>query len=748
MATIKDVAKAAGVSHGTVSNVLNGKSGVASDKVAKVLEAVKALGYVPDQTAKHLKTASSKSIAVVLPNITDPHYSRIFTGAERVLSERGYAPALHITGEIPAKEREILSEIHRNRAAGCILATCMPEDGRQVARMEEAGIQFVFVERERAGRSGTFVECDGAELIAAATADYFDRGIRDIVLLVGPREYSSEGRCIEAFVECLSSRGAPPPDRFIRITNYDRESAFREAMAVFEGADIPQAVITSSGLLMEGVQSAYALTKSLFPIRPEFAALAEDSWTVEPPDGMRRLRRSSVKLGERAAELLLDLLESEGFPAPRRERVAGLTSRRLGFGDGRRASDPVRAASGEPLRVLMLEGAHAQALSALLPDFMARTGCDVEIMTRSYERLYDATVEACRDGGADVVQIDIPWMPELARRGAFADLTPLVGDDPQTTEDFIPGILDAYARVDGRILAFPYLFGTQLLFYRKDLFEDEGIRHRYRARFKTELRPPESWPEFNAVASFFTRSCSPDSPVAYGTTLGARVSSGAVCEFLPRLWGYGGDIFDPAGKVVLDSPESAWALAEYAKSFRYASPESADNWWDEQVEEFSRGDAAMMILFVAHATRLTDRRSSAVVGRIGYAAVPGGVGLLGGWSLGVAASSPRKEGAFEFLSWATGPELAIPATVLGGTTPSIGLYKSSELLSVYPWLPKALDCFSSSRKRTLPGRYLEAGFSERDLEEIIGSLVHRCVTGEAGPEEVLRSAAERLRSAI
>lgn len=740
MATIKDVARAAGVSHGTVSNVLNGKPGVAPGKVRRVLEIVAQLGYVPDQTAKHLKTSSSRSIAVILPNITDPHYTQVFTGAERVISEHGYAVALYITGEIPAKERQILAEIHRNRAAGVILVTCSPDEQDRITRMEEAGIHFVFVERERASRDGNFVDCEAVDLLSGATDRLLEEGLRDLVLLIGPDDYSSEARCKEAFIRTCCAKGNPPPDRFIRITNFDRESAFREAMAVFEGPDIPEAIITTSSLLMDGVQSAYALTKSLFPIRPRFITFAEDSWTADAEDGVTRLRRPSGKMGELAAELLLDHLEEEAFLQPKRISVPASKPKRQDIGN-----PPCRKSDQEPLRLLMLEGAHAQALSALLPDFIARTGMEVEVATQDYESLYEATTQACLQGSADVVQIDIPWLAELVRKGSLADLSSEVAAQPDTITDFIPGVLDAYARVEDRTYAFPYLFGTQLLFYRKDLFEDEGVRHGYRARYKAELRPPETWLEFNAVASFFTRSINPESPVAYGTTLGARVASGAVCEFLPRLWGYGGDIFDARGEVILDQPESLWALRNYAESFRYASDGSADNWWDEQVREFTCGNAAMMILFVAHATRITDRKTSGVVGRIGYAHVPGGVGLLGGWSLAIPASSPSREAAFQFLRWATGPDLAIPATVLGGTTSSIGLYKSSELLSVYPWLPKALESFDRSRKRVLPQRYLEAGFSERDYEKILGDVIHQCISGLCSPQEALSRAAERLR---
>src|SRR5208337_3297298 len=106
-----------------------------------------------------------------------------------------------------------------------------------------------------------------------------------------------------------------------------------------------------------------------------------------------------------------------------------------------------------------------------------------------------------------------------------------------------------------------------------------------------------------------------------------RNSSGAVCEFLPRKWAYDGG--HEADKLSLDNHETIQALANYMESFLYASPGSEDHWWDEQVREFAEGDAAMMILFVAHATELTNRKISKVVGKIDYEFIPGRAPVLG-----------------------------------------------------------------------------------------------------------------------
>jgi multiple sugar transport system substrate-binding protein len=152
----------------------------------------------------------------------------------------------------------------------------------------------------------------------------------------------------------------------------------------------------------------------------------------------------------------------------------------------------------------------------------------------------------------------------------------------------------------------------------------------------------------------------------------------------------------------------------------------------------------MMIVFVAHATKLTNRRFSQVIGKIDFAPVPGGNPVLGGWSLAINRTSGKQEAAFDFMRWITGSDIAVPHTILGGATPSVDLYKSSELVGIYPWLPKALECFRMSRKRTalvLPGGRI---VSEQLLEQALGEAIHACIAKTISPELALERVDKKI----
>ena len=747
--TMKDVAKEAGVSLATVSKVVNGDKTVALENSQKVWDAVTKLGYKTNYAAKLLKTSRSRQISVILPSVTDPNFSGIFTGIERVLYENDYAASLCVTSEMRARENYFLEQALQQRVAGVVLITCQPDvKNERIKNLLESDVRVVFLEREPVTAGHAFLEYDNRRAIADCVQQLLEQGLRRFLLVTGPAEYSSERQAELGFRQALDSAfGCVGVESAVLESNFDKESVFAATVRHINHDFVPEVILTTGIPMYQGALKAADILRHRLANKVKFVTLGDFSWAQIYSDQHMIIGRNSLGMGEAAAEAVLAAVDDPTAHNGAYRLLESVLPEAEPPASASRRFVRTKGPGSRALRVLLHDSTSMRATRELLSDFEAQSGVRVEIDAMDYVCLYETICDPARRGSYDVVQVDQPWMGELCDAGMFEKLDRLLADRSDMTRTFIDGVMDAYCRHNGSYYALPYRLDTQLLFYRRDLFEERDIRQAY-AKFSGggELGPPKTWVEFNSIARFFTRSNNPASPTLYGTALGGQKPHGAFCEFLPRLWAYGGKMFDERGRVALDSRNSVEALANYCESFSYASLDAPDHWWREQVALFSSGQVAMTTLFSAPAASLADRAVSKVVGKIGFALMPGGVPLLGGWSLAVVAGTPRLESAFDWICWAVGDDLAMPHSVLGGATAAMNLYRSSELLSIYPWLPKTLESFGISRRRNIP--YAHGRLQERDLENALGSAVHQAVTGELNPAEAIGAAARKMREII
>lgn len=739
MATINDVARLAKVSRGTVSNVINGKNNVSLDKIKRVEEAMKILGYQPNARARSLKTNRSNSIGVVLPNIYDNRYAALYSTVERMFTDKGYIVALYITSELPAKENKIIDLILQQKMDGLIIITCQPQNKELWQRLNACQIPTIFIEREIQSKDYNLIKFNYKEMLYKLTKKLLYEKHDKIALITGPIEYSSEKQSIEGYCQALEEAGIVNKIDFIKISQNNKESAFRQSIELLCSSPELSAIITTSEVLAEGALKAVDVYRHQYKSPPQIISIVDDSWTNQSYSHIGKIFQHSSLAAELAAQMLLDAIENP------KKALSAVKTINMQFDTESSFENALKPfyvqQNDKTLKVLMLDSTAAKATKKLTPDFFKKinTKVKVEFTELDYKSLYNILQRHPSAIDFDVIEVDLPWLPEMVADDKLLPIDDLIAQNPKCIEGLIPGVLNTYAKYDDKFYVLPFVYGTQLLYYRKDLFENQQIQRHFFETHGKVLTPPKDWEEYNLIAKFFTKRYNPNSPVTYGTTLGGRYTTGAVCEFLPRNWAFGGKIFDKNNEVVFYSQQSIKALVNYCESYRYASPNSFCHWWDEQVLEFSKGEAAMMVLFAAHATDIADRNKSVVAGNVGYATIPGSTPLLGGWSLGINKHSKQKELAFEFISWACSKELAIPYTVLGGATTHVELYQSPELLSVYPWLTKALETFKISRKRLLP-KSENAVMRYGDFERILGGAVYNAITGKLSPEEAILNA--------
>jgi len=122
VSTISDVAQRAGVSPATVSRVLQGASNVRPDTRQRVEQAIEELGYVPSVVAQSLRSKRTRSLALIVPDITNSFWTTIARGVEDAAQGHDYSILLYNTDENPAKQLRCLEAVISQRVDGVIIA--------------------------------------------------------------------------------------------------------------------------------------------------------------------------------------------------------------------------------------------------------------------------------------------------------------------------------------------------------------------------------------------------------------------------------------------------------------------------------------------------------------------------------------------------------------------------------------------------------------------------------------------------
>ena len=150
MSTMNDIAKLAGVSQGTVSNVLNNRGNVSAKKIKLVQDAARQVGYIMNAPAHQLRSSSvlSKTVGVILPDITDAKYAALYSAMQSFWQNRGYQVSLWITNDTPYYEKEAIAAATAARVSGILSITCLKEPNASYQTIRQYGGHVIYVERE------------------------------------------------------------------------------------------------------------------------------------------------------------------------------------------------------------------------------------------------------------------------------------------------------------------------------------------------------------------------------------------------------------------------------------------------------------------------------------------------------------------------------------------------------------------------------------------------------------------------
>lgn len=714
MATLKDIAALAGVSQGTVSNVLNGRGNVSSEKIKLVESAAAQLGYTVNERAKLLRKGSSNILALVMPGTGLKRYNDIYSSFKRCAEELGFSASLYLTDNNPNKETAIISALRSDMVAGVAVISCLDNAAEAYLDAGFSTNELLFLEQSRTDECnyiGFNYKKAGSDIAAKVLEKY-----TNIALFVESTTAYNDVEFLQGFKKAIP-RAFSGKVRYITLSSGHYEKDIISDLCDHDDIDC---ICSDSFSMAETISS---LRSSFFPHLSDLPIYTVSPLCLLPDRLYKKYELDYHMLGYKAAHFLSDNLQSDT------EQPTEYIIDNIGFREWKPETLNVKDTS--PINILMLNGPEASAVKYLSRLYTDMTGIPVSISVYTYDEIYE--ILASTGGNTfDILRIDTTFLSWFAKK----TLVPLEEIDKNISElssHFVEGISKRYSVIDGQTYALPFSPSFQVLYYRKDLFESTVLKRLYYEEYHSELTPPKSFTEFNRIATFFTKAFNKNSPVEYGTSLTLGSIGVAGSEFMARLLEHRRNLYDESGTVRLNDSDGLAALTEMI-ALKGCAPRHLNSWWTDTASDFANGKLAMAILYSNYASDLLNNTASDA--KIGYTLVPGLNPILGGASLGISKGSKKKLQSLNFIKWLCSETISSASTLLGGISPCKATYNYRELLDTFPWLSLAAESFSLADGYRQPPENPDP-FNERQFLSIIGMAVKNAYNGIQSPQEAL-----------
>ena len=307
MATIKDVARMAGVSVSTVSKFINGGN-VRPENVEPIRSAIEAQDFRVNPFARSLKTQHRRYIGILLPSITAPFFGSVVDALDRKLREHGYHSLISCYGSSPGMERDNLQFLLGNGIDGLVYA---PEDITADVFYEltaNSGIPVVQVDRKIQGVASDTVLVDNTDAVYKAVSRLIDKGHKRIAIVTGSRSVFSARERLMGYLSALSDHNIFYDDSLVISASNEFATGYRGFNALMQLPNPPTAVFATNYDITLGLITA-ARERGV-KIGQELDVFGFDCVEVctmmQPP--LPVVHQPEADIGRTAAQYLIDRL--------------------------------------------------------------------------------------------------------------------------------------------------------------------------------------------------------------------------------------------------------------------------------------------------------------------------------------------------------------------------------------------------------------------------------------------------------
>lgn len=310
--SIKDVALKAGVSTATVSHVINATRYVSEDTKLKVTTAMKELDYRPNSIARSLRSQKSKTVGLLVPvlenDTSNSFFMSIAQGIQAILKEAGYNLILCNSNESVEDEQEQIRALNSQQVDGLIIAPTA-KDHSYLKELLTPKFPLVFIDRKPEGYEGHCVLADGYQGTYEAIQLLISKGHEKIGFITSALDVSSTIQRLEGYKQAIVDSNLVVNSAFIKEGVSKFESGYHLTQELIEQETVT-AIFVSNNVMTMGAFKF--LQEHKYKIPDDIALIGFDDyeWAKVTTPTLTMVKQPSIKLGEKAAEILLEKMKA------------------------------------------------------------------------------------------------------------------------------------------------------------------------------------------------------------------------------------------------------------------------------------------------------------------------------------------------------------------------------------------------------------------------------------------------------
>lgn len=308
--TIKDIAKKAGVSITTVSKVINNKDESISDETRnRVKDIIKELNYQPNALARGLITKKTKTIALVLPDITNPFFPDVARGVEDYSNKHGYNVFLCNTDDNYKKENDYINLLKEKRVDGIIFSSA--NSGSDKTKfIHKIDIPLVAIDRAYNENECFGIFTDNLTGGYIAAKHLIDLNHKKIACITGPKEIRNSIERVNGYKKAIIEAGIELDESLIAYSDFKIDGGYKAGIELMKNKDIT-AIFACNDLMACGVyEAAYDMG---LRIPDDISVVGFDDVQIIKAlnPKLTTIKQPIYKIGQEAAKMLIKLIENK-----------------------------------------------------------------------------------------------------------------------------------------------------------------------------------------------------------------------------------------------------------------------------------------------------------------------------------------------------------------------------------------------------------------------------------------------------